>query len=120
LTLSKGTSLYSVILAPGDYDGDHAVSAADYALWRKAVGSTTDLRADGNGNGVIDGGDFDIWRSHFGMTYAIGAGLAASVPEPSSFAMILFGMCGALLGRQTRSSLSACLTNRRKTPAYHA
>ena len=102
LTLSKGTKQYSLILAAGDYDGDHTVTAADYTLWRKALGSNTDLRADGNGNGVIDEADFTIWRSNFGNIYSIGTGLAAEVPEPSTLAITAIGF-GAMLARHRRS-----------------
>jgi len=35
-------------------------------VWRDTLGSTTDLRADGDGSGVVDEADFQLWRSHFG------------------------------------------------------
>ena len=38
----------------GDYNFDNTVDAADYVVWRKTVGSTTDLSADGNGDRLID------------------------------------------------------------------
>ncbi len=41
----------------GDYNGDGTVDSADYVLWRKTEGSTTDLRADGNGDGRVDKAD---------------------------------------------------------------
>jgi Type I phosphodiesterase / nucleotide pyrophosphatase/Dockerin type I domain len=50
----------------GDYNLDGAVDAGDYAVWRSTLGSTTDLRADGDGNGKVDEADFQLWRSHFG------------------------------------------------------
>ena len=51
----------------GDYNHDSVVDAADYALWRKTLGSTTNLASDGNVNGIIDAGDFTAWKSHFGQ-----------------------------------------------------
>ena len=54
LNLTKGTTSYSITVHSGDYNGDGVVDAADYTFWRDRVGSTTDLRADGNGNGVVD------------------------------------------------------------------
>ena len=91
LSLLKGTTHYSLVVAPGDYNGDHVVDAADYVIWRSTVGSATDLRADGNGDRVIDDNDFGIWRSTYGAVYASGAGLSAAVPEPPIVATILFG-----------------------------
>lgn len=88
LTLVKGTSLYSLVVAPGDYNGDGTVDAADYVVWRSAVGSN-DLRADGNGDRIIDTADYDIWRTYFGTSYLSGGDTAMNVPEPAC-AMILF------------------------------
>ncbi len=46
---------------PGDYNNDGTVDAADYVVWRDTLGSTTDLRADGNPNLVIDANDRRVW-----------------------------------------------------------
>jgi rhamnogalacturonan endolyase len=54
----------------GDYNADGNVDAADYVVWRKANGSTTDLHADGNKNGIVDEEDYDLWRANFGRTSA--------------------------------------------------
>jgi glucose/arabinose dehydrogenase len=70
-------------LLTGDYNADGTVNAADYVVWRKTFGSTTNLAADGNHNNVIDDGDFTVWRNNFGNTvHTLGLG-AAGVPEPS-------------------------------------
>jgi hypothetical protein len=58
---------------PGDNNGDGAVDAADYVVWR-----TTD--------GTLAG--YDTWRANFGQTAGGGAGATAAsshaaVPEPS-------------------------------------
>jgi hypothetical protein len=102
LSVAKGTAAYSIPVAPGDYNGDGTVDAADYIVWRKALGSTDDLRADGNGNLMIDAGDFGVWRSAFGANYnlASGAGVGASVPEPGSSYFVVFG--SLLLGSLPR------------------
>jgi hypothetical protein len=50
----------------GDYNSDGAVDAADYVVWRKTEGSTTDLRADGNGDGRVDQADHDLWKANLG------------------------------------------------------
>ena len=99
LTLSKGNLEYSLVVSPGDYNGDGTVDAADYTVWRDAFGSSTDLRADGNGNGIIDSGDYDIWKSLFGATYASGSGSLATVPEPTSGLLLLIGLAAAACRR---------------------
>ena len=55
---------------PGDYNGNQAVDAADFVLWRKTKGADVPqyAGADGNGSSKIDDGDYDVWRGHFGAT----------------------------------------------------
>jgi hypothetical protein len=50
----------------GDFNGDGAVDAADYVVWRK-------------NEGTPDG--YNEWRANFGFT-SVGHGETASVPEP--------------------------------------
>jgi len=91
LSLSKGDSLYSIVVAPGDYNADGVVDASDYTVWRNSLGSESNLRADGNGNGVIDDGDYAIWKAAFGTTYGSGSGqFSAAVPEPTTAVLLLF------------------------------
>jgi ELWxxDGT repeat protein len=56
----------------GDYNANGTVDAADYVVWRKTLGSTTDLRANGDNTGpsagVIDQADYAVWRANFGRT----------------------------------------------------
>lgn len=52
----------------GDYNGDGAVDAIDYAVWRETLGSTEDLGADGDDDGMIDSDDFDLWQANYGAT----------------------------------------------------
>ncbi len=56
--------IYTVqfVVGPGDYNTSGEVDAADYALWRKTLGSTADLRADGSRNNVVDEADYELWR----------------------------------------------------------
>ena len=75
----------------GDYNGDNTVNSADYAKWRTDNGKFVAQAngADGNGNGVVDGGDYVVWRK----AAAAGSGsFAASVPEPSTTAMLAGGL----------------------------
>ena len=74
----------------GDYNGDGTVNAADYTIWRDTLGSTTDLRANGNATGasatLIDQADYVAWQANFGESGA-GSGTSA-IPEPSSLALL--------------------------------
>ena len=95
----------------GDYNGNGAVDAADYTIWRSTLGSTTNLAANGDNTGasmnVIDQADYTFWKSRFGATSGSGSGALSSgaVPEPSSAALLLIaGICylGAMRGRAAR------------------
>jgi hypothetical protein len=66
----------------GDYNGNGVVDAADYVVWRKGLGTTYTQN------------DYDVWRAHFGQTAGSGAGVGAnaSVPEPTTLALIIVGI----------------------------
>ena len=70
----------------GDYNRDGSVTAADYVLWRKTVGTsiTRFAGADGDGSGKIDQPDFLRWRSGFAAVAAAGTEFGTEIPEPSS------------------------------------
>ncbi len=88
-------------MSAGDYNDDNVVNAADYTVWRNTLGSTTDLQADGDGNGKIDRDDYLIWKWSYGH---VGPGSGATVPEPSSVllaAIAILARCCAW--RQRRS-----------------
>lgn len=57
--------------APGDFNGDHTVDAADFTVWRDSLGQqiSAGQGADGNRNGVVDAADELVWKSHFGAVY---------------------------------------------------
>jgi GH35 family endo-1,4-beta-xylanase len=106
LDLTKGETLYSLVVAPGDYNGDGTVNAGDYTVWRNTLGSTEDLRADGNGDRLVDDADYAIWRSYFGTSYGSGSGQAsATVPEPASDVLLLLAVVSAA-GLRSRTKRS--------------
>jgi hypothetical protein len=94
------TAVVASIVATGDYNGNGMVDAADYVLWRDALGQAgTNLAADGNGSGMVDAADYDIWRSRFGNTLGTSvnapAATLSAVPEPAT--MGLFSLAALLL-----------------------
>lgn len=76
-------------LAPGDYNADGAVNAADYTLWRSTFGSTNRLAADGNSNGVIDAADYVILRKNFNSAGGSAAMIAVPEPDTAAWATLL-------------------------------
>jgi hypothetical protein len=99
-------------LPPGDYTRDGMVDAADYVVWRNTLGSSTDLRANGNNIGdsfgIIDEADYAVWRSNFGALYTdlLGGGSQASVPEPATASMLLLGTIVLMFCRPKRARIN--------------
>jgi len=60
----------------GDHNGDNAVGAGDYVLWRKGLGS------------VYSQTDYIIWRSHFGQTSTGASAAFQPVPEPATLLLL--------------------------------
>ncbi|QDU58687.1 hypothetical protein [Aeoliella mucimassa] len=103
-----GENVLSAEPLSGDYNGDGIVNLADYTVWRDSLGSTTDLRANGNdtgaSQGVVDMADYQTWKTNFGQTAAAGSVQTASVPEPSTACLlVLMGIACAV--RSRRSSM---------------
>ena len=76
----------------GDFDRDGRVDADDYALWRAAFGSTSDLAADASGNGIVDAADYVVWRRHLD-TSAVSSSITKTVPEPHGLPLTLCSLC---------------------------
>lgn len=77
-------------LAPGDYNADGSVDAADYTVWRDSLGSLGELSADGNGDGMANQADYQIWRQAYRAQLSSGSNtpetFASALPEPTSLA----------------------------------
>jgi hypothetical protein len=77
---------------PGDYNNDGSVDAADYVVWRSALGQTgADLAGDGDGSGTIDQNDYSIWRANFGAGMS-GVAAANSVPEATASMLVMLAL----------------------------
>jgi hypothetical protein len=99
---------------PGDYNHDDRVDARDYIVWRKTLGSTTTLAADGSGNQQVDQADFDVWRRTFGTAVTTGGGVGVSnVPESSGATMFASGLAGCFFLLTTWRTFQVGATSRR-------
>ena len=86
-----------VLAGAGDYNGNGAVDAPDYTVWRDTFGSTFNLAADGNANGVVDVADYVLWRDRFD---AVATGV--SVPEPLSWLQLVLAVASWSIVRKRR------------------
>jgi hypothetical protein len=90
----------------GDYNGDGAVDAADYTVWRDTLGQEVAFPgdgADGDLSGTIDEGDYTFWKQHFGESVPGAAVGALAVPEPAAAALCLVGAVIVLGYRRSRT-----------------
>jgi hypothetical protein len=100
---NSGSVNLSATSPTGDYNGNHTVDAADYAVWRNRLnetGLTPGSGPDGSSNGTVDLADYTFWRSKFGN--AAGSGSAIATPEPMSGALLLLAAISLRLARRGR------------------
>jgi hypothetical protein len=87
--------------APGDFNADGVVNAADLERWSAGAGMTygaTHWHGDANGDQMVDGADFLVWQQRLGsVTPATAA--AGAVPEPGAAVLMLLAS-GAMLARR--------------------
>lgn len=80
----------------GDFDHSGVVTAADYVVWRKGLGT------------IYSPSDFDVWRAHYGEG-GNGSGSAivgAAVPEPGTAMLWMMAMVFEVLRRLGRRNAS--------------
>lgn len=91
----------------GDYNNNGTVDAADYVVWRKLLGTNTQLENEGENAtpGMVTTEDYDTWRANFGLM-ATGSGSASSAgvaaPEPSVWPMLMAAPIFLAMRRQAR------------------
>jgi len=91
-------------IQPGDFNFDGTVNAADYTVWRDALGQTgAGLDADSNLDGIVDENDYEAWAANFGDSLGgAGGGSTAAVPEPGAIALAVVGcMAIGVSGRRS-------------------
>lgn len=89
----------------GDYNNNGVVDAADYTVWRDALGSTAVLPNDAT-PGTVTQADYVSWVNNFGATAAVSA-VSAAVPEPAGLlaaatALAATGLAAGRLGGRGR------------------
>ncbi len=90
----------------GDYNGDGAVDAADYTVWRNSLEATgSNLTADGYADGVVDEQDYLLWKTMYGNTIPANTAALQTVPEPTSLVLLGCAVAGALWYGRRRNSI---------------
>jgi cellulose 1,4-beta-cellobiosidase len=123
-TNSFSAEVIRVPVLPGDYNEDGRVDAADYTVWRDALGRTETLPNDDTQGVGQD--DYTRWKDHYGQA-ASGAGAGAQsgsqVPEASSI-HLAFSALAALVALAdvafSRSSLHLFGTKMLTSRQHHA
>lgn len=74
----------------GDYNDDGFIDAADYTVWRNAIGSPSAELFNDFTPESVDDDDYDYWKAHYGETLPPGSGgVGYVVPEPASVLLVL-------------------------------
>jgi hypothetical protein len=93
----------------GDYDDDGNVDGADFLVWQRGLGSSTELAADGNQDGVVDAADLVIWQEHYGVGGSSPLALAPAVPEPTAMLLATAALLAGWLRRGDAGKTNARL-----------
>jgi autotransporter-associated beta strand protein len=89
----------------GDFNNDGIVDAADYVMWAKLRNTSTPLENDGDLGTPINEDHYELWQQYNGEVFQGSGGEGnGSVPEPSTFALWLLGICAAAAARSARPS----------------
>jgi hypothetical protein len=85
----------------GDYNENGVVDAADYTVWRNALGTASVLpNRDPANMGNVSTADYASWKSNFGNTGAGSTFDGGAVPEPTSLLLLIFGAAVMINGRR--------------------
>jgi T5SS/PEP-CTERM-associated repeat protein len=81
---------------PGDYNGNGAVDAADYLLWRNGG----PLQNEVDTPGVINAADYTAWRARFGNSGTGADTNLNAVPEPGITVLLIILAATCVFSRQ--------------------
>jgi endo-1,4-beta-xylanase len=89
----------SQVSAPGDYNQNGTLDAADYVAWRKDNNTAVTLPNDATPG--TSATDYTVWRANFGQIAGSGSSASANaaVPEPATFVLLMFAAAGWYLRR---------------------
>ncbi len=96
---SVSIGVFTVPVLDGDYNNNGTVDAADYTLYRDALGTNTVLPNDPTG-GVIGAAQYNTWRNNFGNSGSMSAA-ATSVPE-SNAVVLLASLLSCQIAKRSR------------------
>jgi len=84
-----------------DFDKDLDIDGADFLIWQRGLGSgTTPAEGDADADGDVDASDLATWGTQYGTTQFSLQQAAATVPEPTPFALIGIAMALAAVTRR--------------------
>lgn len=99
--------------APGDYNFDGVVDAADFTVWRDSLGQAgAALAADGDFDGDVDSDDYGVWSAAFGFSRSPLAQWALVVPEPGACVTLLLTLPYATMWSQRKRTNTPCRDTR--------
>lgn len=93
------TTVMASLSFPGDLNGDGMVNSTDLDIvrgnWGQSVQAGCLPCGDASGDGTVDSADLDIVRANWGKMAP-----ASAIPEPSTFALVLFGVAALFAKRR--------------------
>lgn len=98
ILLSEGEATANL----GDFNGDLAVDAADYTIWRDNLGQDSSvLMGNGSGESTVGQADYVVWQENYGAAYGALTAGTSQVPEPASalIAMVAFAFRSRMRSR---------------------
>ncbi|NOZ38646.1 MAG: PEP-CTERM sorting domain-containing protein [Planctomycetes bacterium] len=84
----------------GDFDGNQIVDANDLVQWQNDFGG---VGSDADGDFDTDGADFLVWQRQFSGSTGAASSLTATVPEPTTTALLLLLLTVYVAARPTNS-----------------